>query len=164
MRWHHAREDFAAKVILGKIPEVKGAYVHCNDGSRVWCVWSRFFGNNSKDSNTLVILRLVIEGEEDLNPSSRVTKQDTYIKSLDENKIHAVAVVLRAAQIEASQWDMNEVQVWNPTSLTIGAAQEILPSVEVIHRDEDSIASLRWHGSGDASNVEWLGNEKYGWC
>ena len=167
MQWHHAREEFAAKELLGgRVPEVKGAYIQCEDKSRVWCIWSRFFGNDSNDSNILNILRLVVEGDEELSVGDSETVENGSANG-DSNseKVQAIASLLRAAQAEAAKWDMKNVQVWNPTRLAMRAAQSIEPSTKVIHRDEESIASLRWHhGEGEAANIEWLGNEKYGWC
>jgi len=41
----------------------------------------------------------------------------------------------------------------------------------VVHRDEESIASLMWYAASPspdagrvADQVEWVCNEKYGWC
>lgn len=52
---------------------------------------------------------------------------------------------------------MKDVQVWNPSSLTMLAAREFEPAAQVIHRDEKSIASLRWHGVDpeERSKVDW---------
>ena len=165
MQWHHAREEFAAKEILdGRVPEIKGAYIQCSDNSRVWCVWSRFFGNESNDGNVLHILRLVIEGEKDLTLEESDTMVNGRISESDSEKAQAIASLLHAAQIEAAEWDMKEVQIWNPTPLAVQSAQKIESRHgQVIHRDEESIASLRWHHE-DSANIEWLGNEKYGWC
>jgi hypothetical protein len=35
-----------------------------------------------------------------------------------------------------------------------------------VEREEESIASLMWYGegSGASDDIEWVGNEKYGWC
>lgn len=162
MQWHHAREEFVAQELFGKAPKVKGAYVHCKDGSRVWCIWSRFF-SKAPNGNVLHILRLVIEGEDQLKlGDSNMIRDGTAEDSYDE-KVQAIALLLRAAQVEAANWDMSHVELWNPTHLAVSAAQLIDSKTEVMHRDEESIASLRWHHK-DYANVEWLGNEKYGWC
>ena len=163
IEWHHAREEFWAKEMLGKSPEIKGAFVHCNDDSRVWCIWSRFFGTEAKE-DVFHIIRLAIEGEEDLtsNVSSLgISEEDVNPKDV---KVSAVVALLRAAQNEASKWQMPEIQMWNPTPLAVRAARVIDPSLQIVHREEHSIACLRWHGSEQAGNVEWLGNEKYAWC
>ena len=165
MQWHHAREEFAAREILdGRVPEVKGAYIQCSDDSRVWCIWSRFFGNENNNGNILNILRMVIEGEEDLSPVESDVMVHGRPAELDDEKVLAVASLLRAAQIEAAKWNMKNVQIWNPTPLAVQGAEKIAPrNAQVTHRDEESIASLRWHHE-DSANIEWLGNEKYGWC
>ena len=35
-----------------------------------------------------------------------------------------------------------------------------------VEREEDGIASLLWYGegSGKEDTLEWIANEKYGWC
>lgn len=163
MQWHHAREEFVAKELLySRVPKVKGAYVQCKDGSRVWCIWSRFFGSESS-GNVLHILRLVIEGEEELISADPNTTTNGFESRSYDEKVQAVASLLGAAQAEAAKWDMKDVEVWNPTQLAVTAAQSLNPTTEVIHRDEESIASLRWHHK-DSADVEWLGNEKFGWC
>ena len=166
IQWHHAREDFAAQEMIGRDPDIKGAYVRTGEGHRVWCVWTRTFGNEEA-GNTLNILRLVVEGEGSAGrQDSEASEQSLSSGRPEEAKIRAGAAVLRAAQIEAAKWDMKDVQVWNPTNLIVSAARDIDPSIEITHRDEESIASLRWHGvdAEDHAKVEWVGNEKYGWC
>ena len=162
MIWHHAREEFAAKEMLGKDPNIKGAFVKTNAGDQVWCIWTRTFGSNEA-GNTLHILRFVIEGE-----GLACTSETKHFVSepSDKAKVRAGAALLQAAQLEASKWDMKDIQVWNPSSLTVLAAREVEPAAEVTHRDEESIASLRWHGihPEERSQVEWVCNEKYGWC
>ena len=167
MSWHHAREDFVAKEILGRTPRIKGLYVQCNDGRRVWCIWSRFFGNASTDGNTLYVLRMVVEGEESLTSSfCGCTMKNTGSNTANQEQMEAAVSILRSAQIEAAKWEMNNVQVWNPSPTIVQAAKAIDQSSYVVHRDVDSVASLKWHtgGSSKATIVEWLFNEKYGWC
>ena len=162
MQWHHAREEFAGKEMLGRHPDCKGAYTETETGDRVWCIWTRTFGS-AESRNTLNILRFVIEDDEIF----RSTQPNSSSRSVsNEARIQAGAAILRAAQLEAAEWKMHDVQLWNPTSTTISAAQALEPSSHVIHRDEESIASLRWHGVDpqDQGKVEWIGNEKYGWC
>ena len=166
IRWHHAREEFIAKELFNKPLPVKGAIVRGEDGSRVWCIWTRTFGGEEAE-NTLNILRLVIEGDEDLG---RQTSQDgsslTSLRSADQQRVLAAASVLQEARREAVAWTMKDVQIWNPTHLAMLAVRYLDSSATLIQRDEDSIASLRWHGPELAPGVEinWVGNEKYGWC
>ena len=162
MKWHHAREEFATKEMLARVPDIKGAYIKTDAGDQVWCIWTRTF-DSDEAGNTLHILRLVIEGER-LARSSE--SEPIILEHSDQAKVQASAALLQAAQLEASKWDMKDVQIWNPSSLTVLAARELEPAAQVIHRDEKSIASLRWHGVDpeECSKVDWVGNEKYGWC
>jgi hypothetical protein len=162
MQWHHAREEFAAEETLGKKAEVKGACTTTDTGERIWCIWTRTFGSDEA-SNTLNILRMVYQGEE-------ICKSDgvdlTSLDKSSQEKVRGAATVLIAAQHQAAEWNMKDVQIWNPTPLTILAAREIEPTSAVIHRHKDSIASLRWHGVDpeERSRVQWVCNEKYAWC
>ncbi|MCJ1282919.1 hypothetical protein MMC26_002245 [Xylographa opegraphella] len=144
--WHHAREEFAAEEMLGRRPEVKGAVVETAEG-RVWAVWTRTFGA-SEEGNLLHVLRMVVEG------ALEEKEEGTW-------SVEAAAEVLRAAQREAGRWAMKTVEVWNPEGVVVLAARSIVGEVEVVDRDEESITSLMWYGEGE---VEWVGNEKYGWC
>ena len=162
MQWHHAREEFAGKELFDMHPDRKGAYAETETGDRVWCIWTRTFGS-TESGNTLNILRFVIEGEQ-IFCSTQANSLSHGV--FNDAKIQTGAAILRAAQLEAANWKMNDVQLWNPTSTTISAAQVLESSCHVIHRDEESIASLRWHGVDpqDQDKIEWIGNEKYGWC
>ena len=165
IQWHHAREEFAGTEMLGRTPDIKGAYINCKDNSRVWCIWTRTFGSTEAE-NTLNILRLVIEGEENASRYECDAVSDTRdLKSINHARLNGTAAVLRAAQAEAARWSMKDVQIWNPSLLVVMASQSIEPKTELIHRDNESIASLRWHGETcERGNVEWVSNEKYGWC
>ena len=79
-----------------------------------------------------------------------------------------MAALLLRAQLEASEWYMAAgVEVWDPTELTITAAQKLKSAehgkVEVITRDKEHICSLRWSDHANEDAV-WLANEKYAWC
>ena len=164
IQWHHAREEFAGREMLGREPDIKGAYVDCGDSSQVWCVWTRTFGS-TEAGNTLNVLRFFIEAEEDIVRDETGTMDLTSLKSTNDAKLHGAAAVLHAAQIEAARWNMKDVQIWNPSPLLVLAARHIQPSTELVHRDDESIASLKWHGeTADPTKVEWISNEKYGWC
>lgn len=159
IQWHHAREEFVAKELLGKVPQVKGAIVQGERGQRVWCIWTRTFGSE-QGGNTLNILRIVIEGEVEEVAFRNGTEEP------NRWQILAASSVLRSACLEAANWTMQDIQLWNPTHLTILAAKQLEPTTKIIEREDDSIASLRWHGPQLDSNAEltWVGNEKYGWC
>lgn len=156
IKWHHAREDFVGVELHGKAPKVKGAIIGTEKGKRVWCYWTRMWYNadkNQSKGNTLHILRLVIE--DGVAPDTVVT---------------SIAALLARAQREAAGWHMAEVEAWSPTPEVVAAAQLLEPTAEVIDRDTESIASLMWYGeqpadgSSIADAIEWVGNEKYGWC
>ena len=162
VQWHHAREEFVSNELFGIKPSVKGAMVDHGLGSRVWAYWTRVWTNPQEEApNTLHILRLVIENESfsDFSPASveKATKlKETAIAS-------AIVDIFSVAQAEAAEWDM-QVQIWNPSSVTLAAAQSILPDSAVVHREKESVTSLQWYGDGSWKGVDWVCNEKYGWC
>lgn len=166
MQWHHSREEFVAKELFDKLPEVKGAIVRGQEGSRVWSIWTRTFGNE-KDGHTLNILRIVIEGEEDFERQTLGHEPSmSSVGSSNQQRVLAAASVLQAARQEAAAWKMQDVRIWNPTSLVTLAVKHLDPSATLVHRDGESIASLRWRSPGMDPGVEvrWVVNEKYGWC
>ena len=166
MLWHHAREEYVARVTLDRKPEVKGAIVKSKEGHRVWCIWTRNFGMKEEE-NTLHVLRLVIEGEDEFSGVDSAA-MDSISKRKDFNREHvlATATVLRAAQLEAAKWGMHDVMIWNPLPTVVVAAREVFPDTKIVDRDEESITSLRWHGLDEdkEDRIEWVGNEKFGWC
>ena len=165
IQWHHAREEFAANELLGRSPEVKGAIVPGEKGHRIWCLWTRTFGGE-QDKSTMNILRLVIEGEVEEREKSSLTSSRAQLEESHHWQVLAATSVIQSACFEAAKWGMDDVQLWNPTPLTVLAAKKIDPSAEIVERADDSIASLRWHGPELDSTTEltWIGNEKYGWC
>jgi hypothetical protein len=166
VRWHHAREEFVGKELRGKVPEIKGAIVGTEPGKRVWCYWNRMFYNpdpQACEENTLHILRLVVEERGMFTWAKASTDADM------SKYIPAITALFKMAQKEAVEWNMAEVEIWNPTDATVKAAQALQPEAKVIHRDTESISSLMWYGERIkdgpvADYVDWLGNEKYGWC
>ncbi|KAL4893508.1 hypothetical protein BDV59DRAFT_177516 [Aspergillus ambiguus] len=148
--WHWAREEFyARKLHPGRAtPVIKGAG---DDKSGVYCTWNRKFGETPAE-NTLFILRWVYNEPKSAEESQATAK--------------AMAAILRRAQFEAHEWDMATVEFWNPTPLLEEAVALVDPSAKVVHREEDSIACLRWMGPdhGPNEDVEWYLNEKYAWC
>ena len=165
--WQHAREEFASKELLARLPDTKGAIATTRQGKRVWCTWTRVFGD-TEAANILYILRMVIEGEISSNnddPIAHIGQTAIQNKSRRE-LVLATASILNMARQEASKWKMQSVRMWNPSPLTLLAAQELEPSAQLIDREEESIASLRWYKdtlkAGD--DVEWIANEKFSWC
>lgn len=163
-QWQHAREEFASKELLDKLPDTKGAIATTGQGKRVWCTWTRMFGD-TEAANILYILRMVIEDEINSKNDDAVDQAAIQNKSKRE-LVLATASILNMARQEATKWKMQSVRMWNPSPLTLLAAQELEPSAKLIDREEESIASLRWYKdtlkAGD--EVEWIANEKFGWC
>jgi hypothetical protein len=166
IQWHHAREDFVGMELHGKVPKVKGAIVDSEKGKRVWCYWTRMWYNNNPaeaKGNTLHILRLVMEdGGWESTAASHVNED-----AVDHSHDAAIAALLAMAQREAEEWKMEHMEIWNPASATVTAAQRLEPSARVVNRDEESIASLQWfpeHDGPMAEKIDWISNEKYAWC
>ncbi|KAF2691182.1 hypothetical protein K458DRAFT_382753 [Lentithecium fluviatile CBS 122367] len=169
IRWHHAREDFVGTELHRKTPKVKGAIVGAEKGKRVWCYWTRMWYNQDPQQtkgNTLHILRVVTEDE---GQSSWEDSGMQHINrhSADHSHDNAIAALLLVAQREAEEWKMEEVEAWNPSSEMLTAARKLDPSAKVVDRDTESIASLKWYPAHEgpvAESIDWIGNEKYGWC
>jgi GNAT superfamily N-acetyltransferase len=150
MQWHHKREDFVSRKIFGKSPLIKGA-IAGEVGSRVWAIWTRaFYGPLKPESgNTLHILRLVVEDEADIKTNAAKLRG-----------------ILEIAQAEAKEWQLGHVELWNPTKIVKQMVKETGLEHSEVEREGESIASLMWYGegSGTSAEIEWVGNEKYGWC
>ena len=149
IRWHQAREEFVGNELYGRMPDVKGAIVGTEPGKRVWCYWTRLWYNpnpsESKD-NAMNILRLVIEDEEHAG-----------------NYVDAISALFAAALEQAKQWNMEVIESWNPTQEVVEGARRLVPEAAVVDRDMDSITSMMWYGRAE-EKVDWIMNEKYGWC
>jgi GNAT superfamily N-acetyltransferase len=150
MQWHHKREDFVSGKIFGKSPTIKGA-IAGEPGSRIWAIWTRaFYGPIKPESgNTLHILRLVIEDEINVDANAAKLKG-----------------ILEIAQAEAKEWQLAHVELWNPTEIVKKIVGGTGLEYNEVEREEESIASLMWYGegSGTSDDIEWVDNEKYGWC
>ncbi|KAK4940840.1 hypothetical protein LTR10_019112 [Elasticomyces elasticus] len=146
--WHIARDEFQCQLLGKGHPSVKGA-IHRETGLAL--IWCRVFAASEQDWQ-LHILHTVI-------PPSIQNSADAQA---------AMAALLLRAQLEASRWDMVAgVEVWDPSELTIAAAQKLKAQeqdkVDVITRDKEHLCSLRWNKHED-EDVTWLANEKYAWC
>lgn len=155
MQWHHGKEEFASDKLFGKQPQVKGAMAG-KPGNRVWAIWThRFYGDpeSASSDNTLYILRVVVEKE----------KADTVQREMQAKQMQAV---LKAAQIEAAEWQLHSVKMWHPAHLVRELVERAGVQYRNVDREQDSIASLLWYGegSGKEDTLEWIGNEHYGWC
>ncbi|KAI1614869.1 hypothetical protein EDD37DRAFT_650118 [Exophiala viscosa] len=146
--WHTARDEFQCQLLGKGHPTIKGA-IHRETGLAL--IWCRVFATREHDWQ-LHILHTVIPPETQNSGDAQ----------------GAIAALLLRAQLEASQWDMAAgVEVWDPTELTLAAAQKLKSAeqgkVEVITRDKEHLCSLRWN-SHDNEDVVWLADEKYAWC
>lgn len=74
--------------------------------------------------------------------------------------------ILQAAQDEAARWKLQRVLMWDPSPLALETVKETGIQHRRVERQHEGIASLLWYGegSGKEDELEWLGNEKYGWC
>ena len=177
--WHHAREEFVAEELKLEDPEIKGAIMGDKAGGRAWIIWTRTFNGDPckkyDEGNVLNVLRIVVEEEDDIvrEDLGDLTEAATSDHSpllangtRSETSVQLVASLLVAAQQEAAKFHLAEVQAWNPTQTVVRAAKLAYPEVAaVVNRESQSIASLKWYGGGPAlEEVEWIGNEKYGWC
>ncbi|EMC91586.1 hypothetical protein BAUCODRAFT_116392 [Baudoinia panamericana UAMH 10762] len=169
LNWHHAREDFVSTELHGGRPGFmdggRGALVQTSSGSRVWCYWTRVWTNPQEEApNTLHILRLVVEDEQYSSFEPASEQKAVELEDRDLMIKHALARLLCMAQLQAHASGMKEVQIWNPTLLTLAAARLVKPKAAVENREKESIASLQWYGGGSWKDIDWVCNEKYGWC
>lgn len=102
-----------------------------------------------KAGNTLYILRLVVEDEEDTEENAQKLKS-----------------VLEIAQGEAKEWGVGGVSVWNVNDVVKGLLKRTGLEYQEIDREADSITSLMWYGDGkgDTESINWISNEKFAWC
>ena len=145
MQWHHAREEYLAKLLKGKTPTIKGAV---SASGQNWCIWNRIFNKSDPKEQKLNLLRVV----------------DC---STDEQQLTTELVsLIKAAQIQARDWGMKEVIIWNPSDALVRAAHLITGTyVSIVEREMDSIASIRWNGpEGKHARIQWDLNEKFAWC
>ncbi|KAI0205042.1 hypothetical protein F4808DRAFT_320979 [Astrocystis sublimbata] len=163
MLWHIAKEDFATEYLYKKLATVKGA-IAGPPGKQVWAVWThRYYGrHDSKPShNTLYILRLVVEGDRSAYGSSSEPEP----KSLSNDQISYLEVVLRAAQAEAADWHLDRVELWEPSPRVEEVIASGIISHTVVERTDDSIASGMWYDDGNVGMPPtWIHNEHYAWC
>lgn len=159
MLWHHKKEEFVCDKLFRKQPEIKGAIVG-QPGNRMWAIWThRFYGDpeSASSENTLYILRLVVE--------NRATTSASDAEEGD-SQVEQMRAILQTARAEAAEWKLHRVMLWDPTSLVLELVRRTGIQHRRIEREHEGIASLLWYGEGNGKEdtLEWLGNEKYGWC
>ncbi|KAK2041385.1 hypothetical protein LZ31DRAFT_472603 [Colletotrichum somersetense] len=163
MLWHLMREDYMTKHIFGRTPAVRGGVVGDRPGARVWAVWTRgYYGGlkRPEEGNTMHILRLAVEDEASLDAAAAAAAADgegeggRFVQD-------AIEALLRLARAEAAEWKVNNVELWNPDPRVRALVERAGVPHRFVERETDSIASLMWYGEGE---VEWVLNEKFGWC
>ncbi|KAI8628968.1 hypothetical protein F5Y19DRAFT_435704 [Xylariaceae sp. FL1651] len=166
MLWHIRKEDFATKHLFGTTPLAKGA-IAGPPGKQVWAIWThRYYGrpDAASPSNVLYILRLVIEGDDSANKQTSIGPMNPDHR-LPEGQAAHLEAVLRAAQNEAAEWQLNCVKLWEPSPWAHKAIASSLIDHTVVEREEDSIASIMWYI--DDGHVKtppvFINNEHYAW-
>lgn len=160
MRWHHAKEEFGATKLFGKIPNIKGSIIG-EPGKRIWVIWThRFYDvpDSETSRNTLYILRLVIED---------ATAQQSKIQAPTDLQIDQFRSIIQSTLIEAAEWKLKQVVLWNPFPLALELINRIGIPFVYRQREEESIPSLMLFGGHAGIRedpLEWIGNEKYSWC
>ncbi|KAF1817279.1 hypothetical protein P152DRAFT_387977 [Eremomyces bilateralis CBS 781.70] len=159
--WHHVREDVIATATFGRPAEVRGA-VCGEEGERVWCYWLRSWYNadgTNTERNHLHVLRIVVEGWDGADGGAVGEGREW---------VGGIAAVLDAARREASGWQMEGVEVWNPSEVVVEAGRLLEGGCRVEERETESIPCLRWYGErkGESvrDDVQWVANEKAAWC
>lgn len=151
MLWHHKKEEYICEKIFGRQPTVKGALAG-EPGNRIWAIWTRgIYGalDDPEAGNRLYILRLVIE-DPDLGDLGEQAEQ--------------LKAVLHAAQMEAAEWKLGHVEMWNPDERTKELIERTKNDYRFVERESEGIPSLMWFSEGNAADVEWKAAEKFSWC
>lgn len=83
-----------------------------------------------------------------------------------DSQVEQMRAILQTARAEAAEWKLHRVMLWDPTSLVLELVRRTGIQHRRIEREHEGIASLLWYGEGNGKEdtLEWLGNEKYGWC
>lgn len=80
-------------------------------------------------------------------------------------EVQNLKLVLEAARAEAAEWNLHQVQLWDPSPLVAEWVAKTGIPHRAEERTEESLGCLRWYGSsGGEDSVEWVYNEKYAWC
>ncbi|KAI1425460.1 hypothetical protein F5Y12DRAFT_364773 [Xylaria sp. FL1777] len=166
MLWHIRKADFATNYLFNKTPLAKGA-IAGPPGKQVWAIWThRYYARHDAENpdNVLYILRLVVEGDPTANqPRSVNAKQQV---SLPSDQVSYLEAVLQAAQAEAAEWQLDHVELWEPSPCVQHAILDGKIRHTVVERQRDSVASGLWiDEDGHAGRpLEWINNERYAWC
>lgn len=186
--WHHAREDFVAQELFGRTPEVKGAYMRVpaatgQQEGQAFALWTRMWYNpNVKQTqgNTLHILRLDVKAVK--NTTAHVPAIMALLRAAQQQ---ATGWLMSEVEIWSPEPETLEAcrRLLEPRpqdSADIDAEQGIKRDIKdagqygrLVHREKESIACLKWYGDGEmntdaatgrVAELEWIANEKFGWC
>ncbi|KAI3538724.1 hypothetical protein CABS01_13312 [Colletotrichum abscissum] len=173
MLWHIRKEDFATKQIFSKKAVIKGVITGVA-GKQVWATWVRRYYRHpdphsiesADDKNVLYILRLVVEGDETAN-KPREANITISMKDYAEQAA-ALKAVMQAAQAEAADWRLDQVQLWDPSPMVKSLLDQSDLDAVYVERQSHSIASLLWFEDGEDLGAEdapiLINNEHYAWC
>ncbi|WVO13329.1 hypothetical protein L204_100943 [Cryptococcus depauperatus] len=163
--WHISKEEFACQYIFGKTPRVKGAMAGI-PGQQVWVVWTHRYYKHPREqifSNVLYILRLVMEGDETANKAHGI--QEKCQSMVVEERVASLHAVLQAARLEAAEWKLDHVKLWEPSPLVQSLIARYGPEYMRYDRQEESLASALWYDEDEVrKDVVWINNEHYAWC
>lgn len=83
----------------------------------------------------------------------------------DRELTKAISAIMEVVNAQAHEYSCNRTDMWTPGK----RIQDIIAGLaslqgKLVCREKTRIASLRWFGQGSVSEVEWVDNEKFGWC
>ncbi|KAG7293617.1 hypothetical protein NEMBOFW57_003671 [Staphylotrichum longicolle] len=145
LAWHFARDKYVCQTLLGREVVYRGAKTA--DGN-AWIYW-----DHDLREKKLKVLRIVT-GEGDG----------------EEKRRGDVRALVLAALVEAKDWGLHKVLVWEPSVDVAAVATDLWrdlgPGLEVVfdEREDGSIPSLRWKQGKSLDAVVWEDDEYYAWC
>ena len=142
--WHFARCQFMAGEMFGREIERRGVIT---TSGKSWAYFDHDFRENK-----IKILRIV-------------SLHDETSPERDEE----IAALLEAAMVEAAEWNLPKVLVWDPDRVYEKAMKMVTDKhkeIDVVFdsREDGSIPSFRWRGGADCGNTVWEENHYYCWC
>ncbi|KAI0452810.1 hypothetical protein F5B21DRAFT_515781 [Xylaria acuta] len=163
MLWHIRKEEFATRHSFGKTPRAKGAIAGAS-GKQAWAIWTHcYYGRPDAPSpnNILYILRLVVGGDDSANKPA-TSESANVDHSLPKDRTSSLQAVLHAARNQAAEWQLDRVQLWEPSPWVRKAIAGSTVDHVVVEQEEDSIASAMWYGDAGDANAPpvWINNER----
>jgi hypothetical protein len=167
MLWHINKEEFVCKELFGKVPHAKGA-IAGPPGSQIWAIWAhRYYGHPDAEStnNTLYILRIVFENQTLGSSCLSVNKKKLHAEDYHK-QVGYLKAVLEAAQAEAAEWRLDQVQLWGISPAVRDMVVQTGIGHVLVERQQDGIVSGLWYDAsgGEGEAPHWLNNEYYAWC